>query len=575
MWTPLIVIVVAIAAILYVSGFIHELGHAIMGWRNGFVISSFGLGWGRPLWVVRWRGTRIYFCLRRPFNGFTFAVAPQIYFPRRQMVGLLLGGVLADAVAAAVAVVLWWILPGHYILLLVAAGWSALSTLNLIPFRFRVGKFAYFSDGALVLQTLRGNPRELVESIRYLEIFGGHLESVGDNLALSDFQLGAALAWTALGVPEKAEQLCSQAEALPVDDWPFCRSYAAVVRGIVALSSGRIEDSERALDEAEKAFSGAGNQGGLFLVSSARADLNAAQGNTEQATSILSALRQHPILAQQPQLQIYLLASAITYYAAAGDPKVEELRNEYEAFPNRRRPLISDLQTYRALGQLYTRREEHEKAVWAYRVALIAASDLYCSLLAPEVQKQFLEAQKSFLSEAKDSLRRQILSDLSTTGKEGVMPTTTETALLDSANEKVEEEILTLFPPPVPTKLRPAKTKFRQHRGLVWILTAVNLALTPFAVMAVVQMEGWLGQQPEEYEWAKVFMLFLLFCSILGLFTCFFCLAGSGQDYSMRRFNGLAALILMLSPLLTSLVLIAVNLIVNFIVEFSRIFATG
>jgi hypothetical protein len=285
MWTALILILVAIAAILYVSNFIHELGHAIMGWGNGFVISSFGLGWGRPGWVVRWRRVRLYFCLHRPFHGFTFAVTPQIFSSRRQKVGLLLGGVLANAVAAAVALMLWWMVPGHFILLLVAAGWNAFSVFeNLIPFRFKVGKFTHFSDGALVVRTLRGNRRELVENIRYLEIIGGHLQAVGDNLTLSCHQLGAALAWTALGAPERAEKLCAQAEALPVDDWAFFRSYAALVRGIVALSSGRIKDSESALDEAEKGFGGAANQGGLILVSSARADLHAAQGNMQQAT---------------------------------------------------------------------------------------------------------------------------------------------------------------------------------------------------------------------------------------------------------------------------------------------------
>jgi hypothetical protein len=126
----------------------------------------------------------------------------------------------------------------------------------------------------------------------------------------------------------------------------------------------------------------------------------------------------------------------------------------------------------------------------------------------------------------------------------------------------------------VPPKLRLAKTEIQQHRALVWILTAVNLALTLIAITAVVQMEeGRFRQHPD--EWAEVIMLFLLFCSSLGLLTCIFCLAGGGQGYSMRRFKGLAPLILMLLPVLVLLALIAVHLTVSLMVDFWRTFATG
>ena len=56
-----ITIVLAIVPVLYLSALFHELGHAVMGRAAGYMITSFGMGTGRPCWVIPIGGTRIYF----------------------------------------------------------------------------------------------------------------------------------------------------------------------------------------------------------------------------------------------------------------------------------------------------------------------------------------------------------------------------------------------------------------------------------------------------------------------------------------------------------------------------------
>src|SRR5262249_39238551 len=107
----LLVLLLAIYPVLYVSSVGHELGHALMARWNGFLVSSFGMGLGRPIWVGGWRGSRVYLCWKRPLQGFTFAVMAQVYPTRRQFVAMLAGGVLANFVLAAVALLLWLLLP--------------------------------------------------------------------------------------------------------------------------------------------------------------------------------------------------------------------------------------------------------------------------------------------------------------------------------------------------------------------------------------------------------------------------------------------------------------------------------
>ena len=84
--TDLALVLVALLPVLYLSIVVHELGHAVLGWLAGWRITSLGMGTGRPLLVLSWRGVRVYFCRNRPLQGLTFLYAPQLYPARSRTV---------------------------------------------------------------------------------------------------------------------------------------------------------------------------------------------------------------------------------------------------------------------------------------------------------------------------------------------------------------------------------------------------------------------------------------------------------------------------------------------------------
>src|SRR5262249_3506417 len=145
---------------------------------------------GRPFLRFRCRGTLIYFCLRRPTQGVTFTVARRLIPSRRARAAMLLGGVLANGLFGLLAWGLWWLLPAGNTLCLILASLNTITAVgNLIPFSIHRGKIILRSDGASILQALRGSPGEAIESLRVIRGLRTHLEAVGDSLILHTFLL--------------------------------------------------------------------------------------------------------------------------------------------------------------------------------------------------------------------------------------------------------------------------------------------------------------------------------------------------------------------------------------------------
>ncbi|MBV9124746.1 MAG: site-2 protease family protein [Planctomycetes bacterium] len=71
----LVLPLVVFLPVFYLSVFAHELGHALVGRWKGLRITSFGLGTAHPFWVGDWRGTRVFLCRTRPFQGMTFSTS--------------------------------------------------------------------------------------------------------------------------------------------------------------------------------------------------------------------------------------------------------------------------------------------------------------------------------------------------------------------------------------------------------------------------------------------------------------------------------------------------------------------
>jgi hypothetical protein len=460
---PLFVILLSVFPVIYLSSLVHELGHALMARWSGFLVSSFGMGLGRPLWVRSWRGSRVYLCRRTPLQGITFSVMAQIYPTRGQLVAMLAGGVLANFALAAVALLLWRLLPwGSEVWAMVGLLNAGLGVGNLIPFRSRVGATTMRTDGGLILQVLRGGARagEAPERIQRLAALRGLWESVGDHLGLWVHLLGAATAWRDLGDVERAEAVLAEAEAVPLEPTPFTRAYGAVVRAAVLRAAGKFADAQAALDAAEQGFRDLGHEAGRFLTAWGRAELLLQQGDAAAASAALDALDGHALVATRPGVRFNLLESRLCARAALPDGAgLEPLRQEHERH-RRRLPLATrDIRVYRALGGLYARREEWERAAAAYGVAVAAALRLQ-GLLAPADRGRFAQGQADLLAEAGGCLRRL--------GKDAEAERLTAALAAEAVK------------PPEDAGLRRGR---RLHR-LGWGLTAVNMLCVATVVTA-------------------------------------------------------------------------------------------
>src|SRR5262249_8450269 len=271
---------------MYCSLFLHEVGHAVLGWWCGYEVTSFGLGLGRPLLLARWRGTRIYFSLSRSTQGITWLIAPVMYPSRRRQVLMLLGGCLATGVASLTPLLFWLLLPWGCDVWLVLLGWNAwIGLWSLVPFQMRLGKFSLRSDGAMVWQLLRHGhlPSHIEESIRTLTTMRPFWEGIGDLRILRVFQTAVAMSWTPLGGCEYATELCAAGDRLPVGHSSQSRALWALARAHIALEIGQPEECVAALDEAEAIFSSRADDGGQFLVSWLRALLLVGQGDAATA----------------------------------------------------------------------------------------------------------------------------------------------------------------------------------------------------------------------------------------------------------------------------------------------------
>jgi hypothetical protein len=407
---PLLLILLSIFPVVYLSSFVHELGHALLARWSGFLVSSFGMGLGQPLWVGGWRGSRVYLCRRSPFQGITFSVMAQIYPTRGQLVAMLAGGVLANFALAAVAFLLWRLLPwGGEVWAMAGLLNAGLGVGNLIPFRSRVGATTLRTDGGLILQVLRGGATagEAPERIQRVAALRGLWESVGDHLGLWVHLLGAAAAWRDLGDVGRAEAVCAEAEAVPLEPTPFTRAYGAVVRASVLRAAGKFADSAELLDAAGQGFRDLGHEAGQFLTAWGRAELLLRQGHAAEASAALDGLAGHVLVATRPGLRLGLLESRLCARAALPDGDgVEPLRQEYER-GRRRSPLATrDLRVYRELGRLHARREEWERAAVVYAKAVAAARRLHGLLANAEDRERFAQSQADLLDEAGACLRR-------------------------------------------------------------------------------------------------------------------------------------------------------------------------
>jgi hypothetical protein len=457
-------VALAFVPVFYLSVFGHELGHAVMGWHNGFVITSFGMGLGKPFWVRSWRGARVYLGRKNLLQGITFFFVQQIYPSRSQLVAVLAGGILANLLLMLLALGLWLLLPhGTQVLLLAAAVNGVMAVTNAIPFSFQAGKATFRSDGLQILLALLGRSRALspwlrIEQVRNLRELW---ESVGDTFGLSVHLLDAALAWRELGDLETADAWVAEAEALAGDLSPTRRALGALVRATLAREAGRLPECAAALDEADELFRGLKHEGGLLLVAWERAEL-LRLNDVGGGIRALERVAQHPLVLARPPLRDALLVSRLLAHAAAPPSSegngtavshmpgaLEQLKQEYEQL--RRQPSPTrDLRVFRALSQYHVRRLQLKEAEAVCELALRAARQTYESIGAEADQVRFQRCQADLLTEAAEVFKQVGRADLA---------------------EKAQE----YFPPPGVTQQR--QVERQRQRNRLYLRLGLGVAL--------------------------------------------------------------------------------------------------
>jgi hypothetical protein len=400
--------VLAFYPILYVSAFLHEVGHAVLGRWNGWQVTSLGMGVGHPVAVWSWRGSRVFLGLTRPFQGLCFAhhtKSPS----RRQYALYCAGGILVQTLLAMAAIIFCWAVSwGRGIWFEIALANGLCVLMCAIPFRMRVGKFVLASDGAQIRDVLRGQVETRpVETMGAIQALRGLWRDIGDFAGLYYHLYMAAYALVELGNPGRAAQLCKEADSLPIESLPAQRAFGALVRGIVAQASHEYEACAAALVEADAAYRETGDDAGTMLVTVVHSELLLAQGAAAEAWARLQGLADQLENDERPTLVVSWLSALFEVRAAlpaSDDDQV--LLTRYQRLC-RRFPswsTYSVLQKY--LACFYACRNQWTEADRAYEVVLARLRSVHQALSNDDDQAQFLKYHGELLAGIKACWRQ-------------------------------------------------------------------------------------------------------------------------------------------------------------------------
>jgi WD40 repeat protein len=401
----------ALFPVIWVSSFLHELGHAVLGKWAGFRVTSFGMGVARPLWVGSWGRTRVYVCRSRPLQGITFSFLPQMVPSRGQLVASLAGGVVAQAVLLVVAGLLWWFVPWGQPVWVVTAVYNLLGVvMNLVPMTVKVGQFTLQSDGAQILRVLRtgGLGASGLAGIRTVRALRPLWAGVGDVLGLYVHLVGAGNTWLALGDAEEAGRLSAEAEALPLTDEPEARCLGLLLRSCLARVGGRLDEADRLLDEADALYAGRDHALGRWLVRGERAEVLLARGEARRALAEFEAMATDPAIAVRPAMASALLTPRLcAVLALEGAAGVERLADEYRATRKKHPSASGDVRLFVSLARWHAAREQWAEAGKAYRQVLTVAAKLHRALTDPPDRDRFLANAADLRKEARECFVRQ------------------------------------------------------------------------------------------------------------------------------------------------------------------------
>ncbi|QEH34983.1 hypothetical protein OJF2_35280 [Aquisphaera giovannonii] len=385
----------------------HEIGHAVAGRLCGYVVTSSGSGFLRPLLVLDVRGTRFYACRSRPLQGMTFFWIPQLVPSRFRLACALGGGILANGLLAMAALALLAGTPWCHGLWQVTFAVNAFAAVvSLIPLRFQLGQMSLRTDGMLMFEAIRDGTvsfpvPHLIESSLDLR---PHLEAIGDSEGVRLTLLNATVGYLELGDPARAGAIYREVESRPPAEVPAIRAWQSLVGGMLATRLGDRERASLLVDAAGGEYRALAHAAGSFLVSLHRAELKAADGDLAGHLADLDALASGEAASRHPSLRTRLLAARLeseAIYSDVAEPAA--LVEGYERLGKVHVTPALDLRFYRAVARACLKRGDEAGAERAHRRALAAVKSLADLWVGPQERAHFLDVQAPLLAEIREN----------------------------------------------------------------------------------------------------------------------------------------------------------------------------
>ncbi len=425
-----------IYVVLVVSVFLHELGHAIAARTGGYLVTSFGIGNGRPLAVFRLprSGTLLYLCrFRLHFSGVTWVVFLKGLPTRVSDLSVACGGALLNALIAcgaalaltsfelrAVPFLSVWV-PTVVVLLVN----SVLALSFFMPRRTSTAEQGILiSDGLQALSVLfpsrlrgkiAGSAAAPLRTLRQKRAFW---KSIGDSTMLCVALIRAAEAYRELGDEDTARACWKELSVLEV--MPAAAPYQRAWDLLLGVRFNGVADPASALDEAERLFQTIGNRTGVLIVARERQMRFELQTNQINPNTRLASLQTEALANGDAPLALSFLADRIELQGTSllqGGPKgkelvaglaiLERLASQYDAARVEIESSVLDVRVYAKIASVRAALKDDGGAAVAYERALSAARRVYAALaFDPDIQSRFAARQATLITTAVECCRR-------------------------------------------------------------------------------------------------------------------------------------------------------------------------
>ncbi|MBC8102508.1 MAG: M50 family metallopeptidase [Cytophagales bacterium] len=431
---PILLLILAVAAsllwlllVLALSVLAHEFGHALAAWASGMVVTSLGIGSGKPLLVVRLpaAGTLLYFCrLGLRFSGVTWTFSPKGEVSRWQEILLASGGSLVNA---GIALVSAWALTAFETLqppfltvwmptVTVLLVNSVLALSFFVPHRTRHPEQGTLpSDGLQMVSALypayalggqygRQSVR-FTGSLRTLTQQRAFWESIGDTTMLCVALLRAADSYLRLGEREAALACWREASDLPL--LAAVEGYRRAWSGLLAVRLGTAADPAVSLDLAEAEFRAVGDRSGVDRVTLERLTRlgNLPPADREVELAALQSRAGAPLLLSVLGARITLQATAaMEPDCASGESaaRIELLVSRYDAARIAYPSPVTDVHVYEMVARVRAAAGDEGGAAIAYERALAASRRVFLALaFLPDVQERYAARQGPLIEAAR------------------------------------------------------------------------------------------------------------------------------------------------------------------------------